>query len=523
VDGPEQAIPPQAPLAEDEGVADDSVNETRLETTENPDLKTAQKKPQLRELTGCRRITAIILLAFVLLLLAFVLAGVVITNLPISEPLTALDLESEVHRLAAEGERWTGFDPLKYPLAIYDGENTYLFRHPHRPKGFKPLAGQKDAFVYSGQYERVYDYHMVDISDEPTAIVTLDGDYKYYCTYDARIAIHELFHVYQDKCEEIWPTTKWKPIFTYPCYDINLYKDMKLEERALAHALESKSQEGKKQWALLALSYAMDAEKKMPRESSDNIKAWEMREGLASYVEALYDEDSVQRQRELISKLERGFGPEEFCDRTYTTGRALGVLLDQFKPDWKKTFNKKDYTWLEDTLAQALGQKAGGNSEFTEEELREIEKDARQEITEAIHERISRTRSFSEIGGGVLIVVCGADPFYLNAGAGSGIRMMLGGNYVSRRDTGLENDNGSIIIPEYDTLLEPLPISKSTMRFSKAIVRGLEEEWEISFKDGVLKLRSGLLHGELRSAQYTLKNGVLTIFLDNEIPAGQEK
>ena len=41
----------------------------------------------------------------------------------------ALAVAQMVDSLAGE-EMWPGFDARRIPLAVYDGINTYLFRHP---------------------------------------------------------------------------------------------------------------------------------------------------------------------------------------------------------------------------------------------------------------------------------------------------------------------------------------------------------------------------------------------------------
>ena len=48
----------------------------------------------------------------------------------------ALAIEREMERLAASRSFWPGYDPLAIPLAVYDGERTFLFRHPSPPEGF---------------------------------------------------------------------------------------------------------------------------------------------------------------------------------------------------------------------------------------------------------------------------------------------------------------------------------------------------------------------------------------------------
>jgi hypothetical protein len=49
---------------------------------------------------------------------------------------------------------WPGFDPRTIPVAIFDGERTFLFRHPAPPSGFATLPGAPGVLVMKGRVER---------------------------------------------------------------------------------------------------------------------------------------------------------------------------------------------------------------------------------------------------------------------------------------------------------------------------------------------------------------------------------
>jgi len=52
------------------------------------------------------------------------------------------ELEKIVGASVSSGRSfWPGFDPLAVPLALYDGQATWLFRHPHPPPEFGPGQG----------------------------------------------------------------------------------------------------------------------------------------------------------------------------------------------------------------------------------------------------------------------------------------------------------------------------------------------------------------------------------------------
>jgi hypothetical protein len=86
------------------------------------------------------------------------------------EPL-AFALEREVGRMAKGNTLWPGYEPLAIPLAVFDGKNTYLFRHAAPPEKFRELQG---THVFEGRHPAVVANSSAQIGGVQTATVFLE-------------------------------------------------------------------------------------------------------------------------------------------------------------------------------------------------------------------------------------------------------------------------------------------------------------------------------------------------------------
>ncbi len=83
---------------------------------------------------------------------------------------SALLLEKEVERLTGLCSLWPRFEPMAIPLAIYDGELTYLFRHPTPPEGFVAVGqANPSVFAWKGRHPAVTANASADIGETTTA------------------------------------------------------------------------------------------------------------------------------------------------------------------------------------------------------------------------------------------------------------------------------------------------------------------------------------------------------------------
>ncbi len=114
----------------------------------------------------------------------------------------AVAVAQTVDSLAGE-EIWPGFDARRVPLAIYDGINTYLFRHPTPPDGFVMLDSG-GVFVYAGRHETMRANTHTMLGDVSTATVLSQRGSEREARAHGGVAIHEAFHVFQRQRYPDW-------------------------------------------------------------------------------------------------------------------------------------------------------------------------------------------------------------------------------------------------------------------------------------------------------------------------------
>ena len=154
-------------------------------------------------------------------------------------------------------------------------------------------------------------------------------------TSRARLLLHECFHRIQGQ------------ILLASTNPANAHLDeldgrawMRLEMRALARAL-SNSGEQRNAAIMDALDFRFERKRLCGDSSAESERQLELNEGLAEYtglVLAGYGRPSLEGRAAV--RLEQEQSSQTFARSfAYATGPAYGLLLDAFKPDWRKGLN----------------------------------------------------------------------------------------------------------------------------------------------------------------------------------------
>ncbi len=259
-------------------------------------------------------------------------------------PRRAIAIESAL-AVAVGRVQWPGYAPLSIPLAIYDGDSTYLFRHPAPPSTYHSTA---DAWaVMSGRDPNITANSSATIGGVVSATLMIDrATAPFDATAWAAVAMHEAFHVFQRTHHASWVGNEGD-LLIYPFENASRLALRRLESDALRRAEGSSS---------AALSRCWTREFVRARQSRyaslDSAFRWyerksELNEGLANYVQV---RAGAKRVNPLVST---EFAAEAVRDRVYATGPALGVLLDRFSPEWKAALERDDSQNLDDLLDRA--------------------------------------------------------------------------------------------------------------------------------------------------------------------------
>jgi hypothetical protein len=305
----------------------------------------------------------------------------------------ALAILSEFDKLAS-AELWPGFDPRSTPVAIYDGHQTWLFRHPSPPSPFRSYEGTDEAWVMDGWYPDVRANSSAEIEGLQTAtLIARQGEPDGL----AAVLIHESFHVFQAQRHPDW-TANEVELFVYPLESAGLLAFRRLETEALRRSLGTTDDESRLCWVTAALSMRRARFALMPPGSVEYERGLELKEGLANYVEI---KATGQPPLDLFPL--ESFSVSQVRDRSYATGSALALSLDQFDPGWPSRLELLTRP-LDELLLDALSERSPEPCEFSGPERRAAEVRARADVAALVGERDESKREFLSQPGWKIVV-----------------------------------------------------------------------------------------------------------------------
>lgn len=378
-------------------------------------------------------------------------AGLVLTSwsaLAAQGPGAAPAIEREFEGLAGQQVLWPGFDPLSVPLAIYDGQQTWLFRHPKPPATFATVAGSIPAArAAAGRFPAVTSNSSAEIGGVMTATLLADGPRGQRPAAElAAVAMHEAFHVYQRSHHPGWSGNEGD-LLVYPVANPDLLAARRLESAALQRALANVENAGAACWARVALAYRRERFAAMDSAFVAYERLTELNEGLAAYIQLR----AAGTTTVAIPAVE--FLPEAVRLRTYTIGPALALLLDRLSPGWQQALEADDRQSLDGLLDAAInGPNAPSSAPcaFTPVEVGAAKREARFNAGEVVTGWGSRQRAF-EVKEGWRVVIQSApgQPLWPQGFDPLNIDRVDGG-LIHTRFLKLGNDAGQLTALEED-------------------------------------------------------------------------
>jgi hypothetical protein len=288
---------------------------------------------------------------------------------------------------------WPGFEPCGVPLLVFDGQRTWLLRHPAPPAGFTP-SERKDALLWAGRHPSVRANTSIELAGVPAASAIFQGKSGSPRSL-AGLLVHETFHVFEGRRHPGWSANE-ADLFLYPVGDAENLALRRLESSSLRRGLAAGHRQGSAAWAARALALRRERFALLPASAKAYERATEMKEGLARYVERVAAEGSEP----WIPQDE--FPATAVRDRGYASGAAMGLLLDRINPGWKDRLEEKEDITLEELLERAV---AGEKPEdLPAREIARERRRAANDVASWVGERAKRRRDFLESGGWRLVV-----------------------------------------------------------------------------------------------------------------------
>jgi len=409
------------------------------------------------------------------------------------EERSAVALEREVQRISEGKELWSGYDPLSVPLAVFDGSNTSLFRHPAPPDGFVEEA---DAHVFEGRHPAVVANSSATLGGVSTATVMLESlPAEGTLSEWAALVVHEGFHVFQGTTGRRWGANE-ADLFLYPVDVAELLALRRLETEALRRAFSAQERDVAAGWAQRAVD--------LRRERFDGLepafrayeRGIETHEGTATYVEYKV----AGREEPLFPA--GGFDAEDVRSRAYVTGVAWALLLDRFDPNWRDGFDGDDNRHLDTALAEVLLTIPGSSQEcvMTTSERALAARVAREDVEQVLAQRTERRSRFESSPGWQIIVQADAtSPLWPQGFDPLNVRRVDGG-VLHTRFLKLGNENGVLEVMGGTALTEevgPHPLFNGVRR---VILAGLETEPQVEIEGEHVSISSPSLNADFIGA-----------------------
>ncbi|PTA69020.1 hypothetical protein [Deinococcus arcticus] len=226
---------------------------------------------------------------------------------------------------AAPGSLWPGFTPAQVPYLTYDGHDTRLWNADPGEPGWQ-VAG--DGWLFPGRHPCVTANSAASLANGTGVATLLGRSFAEAPTPRmlAALAVHEAFHVYQQRAApEVWQANELDAL-TYPTADPAVLSSRAMETAALQRALAATGEAWQME-AGRALAWRRARFAHLAPEHVTYERAMERREGLAHFVELRFlGESPVLPAADWSAGAVRA--------RTYVTGAAYATLLDRLGPGW---------------------------------------------------------------------------------------------------------------------------------------------------------------------------------------------
>ncbi len=384
--------------------------------------------------------------ATTLLLAALLLSGAVSAqDLP-----RAAAIDAEMARIAGERSLWPGFEPMSIPLAVFAGQNTYLFRHPAPPEGFAPVPDAQGVHVFSGRHPAIVANTSTEIGGALTATLLLEGPSAAMTPADlAAVALHEAFHVFQRSRYPKWAGNEGDMLL-YPVDDARLLGLRRRESEEIRRALGASDTKGAACWAFQAMGHRRERFAAMDAKFSAYERLTELNEGLAAYVQQLASGKTS------IDFPDGEFPAAQIRQRAYVVGAAMALLLDRLQPGWQASLESGSVSSLDVALeiaAQAVEPDAvlfvtpylGTEScSLSPAEVAALDSTARQDAAAVAAGRTERRKEFEDRSGWRVVVVA-AEGRPLNLQGFDPLNVLrVDGGLVHTRMLKLGNDEGEL-------------------------------------------------------------------------------
>lgn len=403
----------------------------------------------------------------------------------------AYDLASLLDSIAVDSP-WPGFDPRVVPLAVYDGSRTWMFRHPNRLAGFRPIDTLPQTQFLDGRHPFMRSNTSLEWDGVHTATLLLDTLRNPSPRAWARLAVHEAFHVFQ---REHYPTWGGNAVhlFVYPMTNQLNLELRRIETRALRAAMLSANPEDMACWTRAAMHARNERFGFIDSASAAYERGTEMLEGLADYVGSVTSGTPITTPAP-------AYPPEDVRARSYAIGAAMAALLDRMDSDWKTALTEDPNRHLDSLLEDAAATIDGRLCGPLPEQLHAIQEAAQADIRDLEARRAKNRSEFLDAPGWKLIIQADDQPLFPRRFDPLNVLRVTVSEVLHTRHIELGNEAGSVEVFDRTALTlgdQGHPLFAGVLRLT---VTGLKAAPAIRDSSGAVMLEADGLAGQFRGA-----------------------
>lgn len=408
-------------------------------------------------------------------------------------------------------ELWPGFEPEDVPFAVYDGESTWLLRHPSPPAGFRPVRDEENVRVYPGRHPSVWANMPTVLGDVETAVVLLEGRLDQPPAELAGLLLHEAFHVFERKSHPTWSANEVTQL-TYPVTDSTVLGLRRLESRYLYAALQAGTPDERRARARSALAVRTERFARMPADAVTYERKTELNEGLARYVEGRAVGDPTRSVFETTA-----FPAEEVRERAYASGQALALLLDDVLPTWKERLASDTALSLDALLGDALFGRRPPPSEARPRahERRSALSRAGKDVRELEGERQARLTEFLEQPGwSVEFLAAEGMPLWPQRFDPLNVLKIDEDRVLHTRWLVLGNEAGRVEVMDHAALSRAAAAHPLFEGVASLLITGLPEPPDVTADGEAVRLEAPSLEAEIRGGIVERSEGKIVVRLE---------
>ena len=413
------------------------------------------------------------------------------TEVPANIP-TPSEVMAEVAKLDSAA-LWPRFDVRAFPVAMFDGKQTWLFGYPEPPEEFRKVSD--DVYVHDGRHPAVTANSTALIDNILTATLLPMPD---SLTMRERVGlvVHELFHAFLTKRQPKWLANEAE-LFVYPVEDAQNIALARLETEALRRALQEQG-ETSVCWAAAAMEVRRQRFTKLSPSAASYEWGTELSEGLPTYVQHRAAETPDERV------LPPSFDPAAVRQRAYGTGHAMARLLDRFSPDWRQELGSGDVRPLDLFLTMAVAD-ALGKCAFTDADRAEAQRLAEQDVAALRIGRERRRADFLAQRGWRVVVTMKEGVLWPQSFDPLNVHVVAPGEVLHTRHVKLGNEQSAIEILDRTALSVAAGAHPLFNGVKTVTVGGLAEKPVVEERDGFVTITGDGVTGRLRATDVDVR------------------